>query len=868
MSPRELPVYSWTCPLIARRPRGGAVTAAVLGAVGATLLMSGCSEPEPPPEPPPAPEEPPCPEDELLDGALCVPAACGQGDWGWLSQIDPPEPVAWVASWGDDGNEGTPEEPLLSMAAALVQIRSSQGGEIRVAAGDYPSALQGLSDADFSVRGRCRELTTLRTIGPGDAAITLRGGEVRVRDVTVRGLQEWPGGSGYGLVGYDDDYDWATSLVLRRVAVEDIFDTPVWVDGDADLLAEDVIIRRIRPSGLPGAVGIAINHGARATLRDVLVEDVLGVGISISDESQADLERVVVREPQAISLEGPQGGLVLVSGSVVEGRDVDISGCRGGCVNVIDPGSILRLDDSRIADSTNVFGAGTSFGVLARDGGHFIGTDVRFEGLEGAAAAAVEAPSLVELEDSLVLDTRQGEGAEGTAVTVFGLWGGRVELRRTRLERNQGFGIVAEGPGSSFDLREVQIVEQLSGGLTIDGASSSLRVTDGAFGSLDTVEVLRGQGAGLTVAGEGARVEGTGLLCSGLVLDPAVEMSRAVEVGLGGEAMLVDLRVEHQVDVGMFVSGEGSTVELIGAVFSTVRARPSGAFGFGVRVQEGGRLWAEDLLVESVHTGAVLASDPGTAVELIRPDLSGVADNAQMGVGTAVGATAGAIVDVDAPRVSDIVGPCFYVESGGSLSVSGGSCERAEFAAGAVVQGGTLDLDGLSVGELTPSPGEGGVVGVFQWSVDGSPCFVTARNIDFPTLVGPIAYARGLGSLRLEGNSVEGSGTAGGMPGGVFLTGGMGPWDEFGPTPSGVLVRDNVFGSMPDEAILLDGTSGTFEGNTFTALGGPPIHWQRCSALDPLQGSDALNVSCAPSARDLGPLLELNFLLADVAATP
>ena len=56
-----------------------------------------------------------CADGELLDGAQCVPEACGTGTWGDL------EADVWVDGDAEEGGDGSQEAPFRTLAEALAE---------------------------------------------------------------------------------------------------------------------------------------------------------------------------------------------------------------------------------------------------------------------------------------------------------------------------------------------------------------------------------------------------------------------------------------------------------------------------------------------------------------------------------------------------------------------------------------------------------------------------------------------------------------------------------------------------------------------------------------------------------------------------
>ncbi len=91
---------------------------------------------------------------------------------------------------------------------------------------------------------------------------------------------------------------------------------------------------------------------------------------------------------------------------------------------------------------------------------------------------------------------------------------------------------------------------------------------------------------------------------------------RGINIQGGASLIARDLLLEDNHDIGLFMSGEGTTVELERATIRSTQPESNGTGGRGLSLQLGAQITASDLLVEDNHEIGIGAASLGTEIML------------------------------------------------------------------------------------------------------------------------------------------------------------------------------------------------------------------------------------------------------------
>ena len=835
-------------------------------ALGAgAVALAACSPSGPEPEP--AEPEAPCPSgqvyDETGDEPVCVPEACGVGPWGNEADAD-----LFVAA-GGSGGDGSQERPFGSIQEAADAMGSDGGGVVTIAAGTYVENL-ALDDAHDGVvlAGRCAELVTIDGSGAEEPGIAVARGSLEVRGVTVTGGR-W--GIAVMQTGWPVE---PVSLVLRSSTLEGNREVGLAVaDVGASVEAVGATVRETA-SNADGNLGwgVVVQEGASLDATDLLLEGNHGTGLFASSPgTTVALTSAVVRDTQT-QTDGTFGrGVEINNGASLDATDLLLEGNHELGLYASNPGTAVALSGVVVRD-TQTEGDGTGGrGVVVQDGAWLDATDLLLEDNHEIGLRAEDPGTTVILSGVAVRDTQtRADGNHGRGVEAID--GASLHATDLLLEGNHDLGLLAASPGTTVVLTSAVIRDTLP---QADGTSGrGVEVNDGA--SLDATDLLL-QGnhdIGLSAAHLGTTL----VLTDAVVRDTQPRTDGTA--GWGGNIQegasldATDLLFEGNHQVGLRAANPGTTVVLSGAVVRDTQLQSDGTGGWGVGVSDGASLDATDLLLEGNREYGLFATHPGTIVTL----MDTVVRDTRPGFG--VGGGPGLVIQVqahiDAVRLAVLrsTGPGAYLVDG-SLQCRDCTFEDNGFGGLVVVDDSRVNLSGGSILSSRPTPvAGGGGVGLLTWNfIDLAPT-VHLDGVTLSDHPGPALYFRGPGTYEVRDCVFEDSASATGVfdvPGAIIAVQGVGAWD---PTawplePSGLLLADNTFSSLPTNAVLLDGSAATLDSNLFEDISGSDLYTQRCDAApDAVQllGPPPSTNDCAGPTLLLAPLLQWSPVIWETEA--
>lgn len=499
-------------------------------------------------------------------------------------------------------------------------------------------------------------------------------------------------------------------------------------------------------------------------------------------------------------------------------------------------GRLGRADTGAgIADGQGYAVAGsTGVGVQVQDGAALTATGCVFQGSAEAGLLVTGSGATADLVDTDLLDTDpalNGQYGHGLAVQQ----GAAVTTDGCRIQGNSGAGVFTRGAGSTVDLTATEILD------TRPGPNGS-----GGFG------VQAHDGAALTATA--CRIQGngeTGVFARGAsvhLIDSQVLETQSRADGTFGYGIQVDAATELFVDrcvvegnfvVGILAGDAGTVVDLVDTQVLSTQPSPGGGGG-GVHVQDGADLTATRCTIQGNTETGVVASGGGATVAL----MDTVVLDTQRGTNT--GFAIGIVVQRDgelnasACTVAGTEGPGLYVLYGGAAELDGVEVSDNTFA-GAVLLNGELTLLASTVVDTRSDAEWGGGFGVYAADEFGSPNLTMQDSS-----VGAHPYAAvwldGNGAYDIEGSQLSGST---GVEQGAHMIHGNALFAENGVTAwdgaAGLSIIDTAFHDASAIAVLLDASSATMSGNTWT--GNTTDVWQqRCEADGVLTEDDLLGV--------------------------
>ncbi len=519
----------------------------------------------------------PWPEGATLDctaleapflGEGCGPIGSSCPEDGWPADLPIDQPVLYVRAGADPGlADGSRDLPYASIGAA--HSAASDGDLVAIARGSYDEAI--VIRKALTLIGACASETVVAPSSADEdwAAIHLVGtARLGLREVTVRA----PARLGIKLEG-------GTEADVRNVHVARSHGVGVFVMDGARLVASQIVVEDValHPSWNI-ANGFGIGNGAYAEIDRFAVRGAMRSAISLLDA------RAIFRNGSVRRLE-PYDGWEWKSYAIFAGGSAELTLERSAVEDAgwtairAERDGLISLTDVIVRDTPPAPNGSGGEGLVA-DAARIVGSRVLLERNRMAAATSMSGGS-VTLSDSIVRETRRqlvdGQGGFGASTA-----GGALALERCLLESNIAAGVWGWGRGSAIVLRDVVV-----------------RGTRPRAGAEDGFGIFVAAGARLTAE----RVE---------LVD---NRSGALMVEDAGDATVAEISDFIARDSEPSRGIEANGINVIG------RARLNGArvlldnnSGNGLKLWGGGTAIVEDLVVRNTRPNALLWGGTGVWV--------------------------------------------------------------------------------------------------------------------------------------------------------------------------------------------------------------------------------------------------------------
>ncbi len=513
--------------------------------------------------------------------AGCTPigGACPTGAW---AEDLPATDVRFVQAGAAAGGDGSMGAPFATLTEALAGAPS--GTVVAVAKGTYDETIYVPNGV--TVWGACAAETRLMTDTTslaGEGIITVGGSGGVVRGLSLSGARD-------GIVIRE-----GADLTLEGVAIDAPTRAAITVFPDASVTGEDVVVRDVivGDDGRLGG-GLVLAPGASATMTRFAAIGCTSAAVG-AYESTVVLEDAVLADGRAQPADGNAGfGLDAFAGSDVTIRRSVIEGNTNRAMQVFEPDTIVRFEDSVIRDTAPRERDGREGrGAFVYEGATLELRRVWLAGHREVALLVNDDESRLDAED-VVIEGTEGTEAEGFGGSAVALQvGASASLRRVHAEGNRGIAVVAFG-GSALSLEDVTIrdteSEAADGRFGVGLHAQSGSAIDGAQVVIDA-----SRQAGISAGADGAsitlvdvRVTGTreracaGDTCAGLGIGDGVISTDGASIALDG------FEIRDSARAGALVAADGTmdlsrgriTANPIGAIVQTA--------GFDVaRISEG-----------------------------------------------------------------------------------------------------------------------------------------------------------------------------------------------------------------------------------------------------------------------------------------
>jgi hypothetical protein len=411
-------------------------------------------------------------------------------------------------------------------------------------------------------------------------------------------------------------------------------------------------------------------------------------GAVIAVDSGTYTESLSVTAP--LSLVGRCAAMVTVQAPATDAAGLDVAGAKATISGLTfqghRPGVVVEK------------GAQATLSGLVVDGNRDVGLLV-----QDAATTATVSSSVV----------RGTLNPNGYGWGAYASLGGSLVMTSSAIVGNIELGLTLTDTGSTANVTGVVVR-----GTTADssGMGNAIGVQAGTL-TMHTSAVVANQGVALSVSGAGTSATVTGSILRDTASAPDGTGGNGLVAGDGANVAVHSSWFVRDAEVGVSVSGKGTTVTLDGCDVIDTQPNGQGQFGAGLGVQEQGSLKVTgSAIVKAVYYGAFV-SDTGTVGEYDQSLFSDITEDAVDHLGRGVDVQGGGkgvlqgttvantatesllvdstdgAADLDATQVLVLGGnPAAYVRLGGSMELT-----RSALV-GALDVGLYLTADGSSTG--------------------------------------------------------------------------------------------------------------------------------------------------------------------------
>jgi hypothetical protein len=530
-------------------------------------------------------------------------AALGQTGCQPIGDCEAAFPPAAATMFVDDdfGPGDIDATHFASIAAALAA--APPGAVIAVEAGNYGDPLQLV--APVTLRGRCAEQVVLDGGGSGAPGLDVRD-VATVSGVTVRGFS--PGA--FAQLGGELSLE-ASALVANETAGVLVADA-----GSSAHLSGCAVTGNL-PTGNTFGQGAAAGFGGELLVEDSALSDNREHGVLVTGAgSHAELTRTVVMRTRPRESNGTLGlGIAVQEGGTLTVTDSAVLDNRVAGVSVLGAGSEAALSRTEVARTA----------VGPQD--------------DGQVGVGVNA------QQDAVLTVSETTIAESGQDGLRGWSGAAVAAERVSLLGNGTAGLWLEDAATVATLAASVIRGTVVARVADSDAASGALIGNGA--TLDAEDVLTeaNAGSGMILFGAGTVVRAKRLLSRGNLPLAGGDFGFGISVEHGAVLELTDSAAVANTAVALHVSEAGSSATLNAVSLRASVPNAEGRRGRGANVQNGATLTATQLAVVDDTQAGLFAFGQGSAVNLQGALIHGTAMDSA-GFGHAAMAVAGARLDL------------------------------------------------------------------------------------------------------------------------------------------------------------------------------------------------------------------------------
>lgn len=589
----------------------------------------------------------PCPEGwrevELPSGvSVCEPwpeggpVGCGDGEAHFLgtagcATVGPPCPagdfaddlpadrtIIYVAGTAGVGGDGTRERPFHNLHDAFA---AASGGEV-FALGKGTHTVDGAFADDSTFWGACARETA---VVPGftneftGTMTAVEAAQLHVRNVRVQGPTP-------GFLAIE-----GSRIEAENVIVEGTGLAAVWAyDAGSTFIGRNIVVRDTAGNSMGFGRAFTVQTGGRIEIRGGVVERAKEIAAFAVDEGSAlVLSDLAIRETQPNEPDLGWGRAIEVAaGATAELARVAFEGNLEHGVFVGGAGAQVRIEDSVVRGTRSRANDGEAGrGLSVQEGGSIHATRVLVDDNRELGVYGGREGTVVTLRDVIVRRTgsRAADEVGGRGIQVQ--WGARVDAERVRVEESLDFGVFLYGEGpTSARLVDVLVADTRPG--PVDRRGRGIEALAGVQLELTRVELARNTDVGLFLSGEGTSTTVQDVAVVGTLAEPDTgQFGRGVTVQPGATLEGRGMRVLDNVDVGLHVIG--GSVSLVGCRIERTASQPCAettcaGMGWGVgltSVVDGSVTLSDFALVDNALAGLFVSR--GGTIDLEDGEVSG-----------------------------------------------------------------------------------------------------------------------------------------------------------------------------------------------------------------------------------------------------
>ena len=435
---------------------------------------------------------------------------------------------------------------------------------------------------------------------------------------------------------------------------------------------------------------------------------------------------------------------------------------------------------------------------------------------------------------------------------------------------NEGYGLAVGDEGSVAGTRFASRGSSRRA-LRASGARAEVQITEARIGASVgpdcSPEVLASDGGEIHLTGADFQVPCAAAMhvtggASLNISESHVVAGPQFGVVLTAGGQLTDHASEFETagSVALVGRGGGTRISLTG---TRLRGAAADAAGPGVDLGGGAVLLADGLEVVDTGPYGVLVHGTDTRARLQGSTVARTRANGFAGSGLGLCVQGGGRVDAWDSTVSSGDGPALLVQQEGRLVGSDLRLEANAFSGALLLGGGSLDLQGGAILANVDHPGAGGGFGVYASGIDEAPVSLLLRDVDLYEHPLSALHLVGAGRFEVFGGTITGNPQQTALPDGL-LASALVPAALGEPDPSHALyVRDVTFADV-DLAVLLDQSSGSFDG----CLPAEPeelLTLQLCDGVPPPEvDGQPVDLGCLQYPRPIHDLATYTLGLIDV----